>query len=117
MTLNVQVCKYIDIPLQHINNLTLLSMNRPPREHTEKLLHKLRQRIPGLVLRTTFISGFPGIVMLSQSGDCASIQTCCLGDIIAFKALTMKHLILHTQVIWLYLAVFAFDNRGRLAST
>jgi ribosomal protein S12 methylthiotransferase len=54
------VCKYIDIPLQHIDNLVLLSMNRPPRGHTEALLHKLRERIPGLVLRTTFISGFPG---------------------------------------------------------
>ena len=57
---SVQVCKYIDIPLQHISNLTLLSMNRPPQEHTVKLLHKLRSRIPGLVLRTTFICGFPG---------------------------------------------------------
>ncbi|KAL0054101.1 hypothetical protein WJX82_003811 [Trebouxia sp. C0006] len=57
---NPKVCKYIDIPLQHINNMTLLSMNRPPQEHTVKLLQKLRQRIPDLVLRTTFISGFPG---------------------------------------------------------
>lgn len=56
----MQVCKYIDIPLQHISNLTLLAMNRPPRAHTETLLRKLRDRIPGLVLRTTFISGFPG---------------------------------------------------------
>ena len=57
---HTQVCKYIDIPLQHISNMTLLSMNRPPQEHTVKLLKKLRQRIPDLVLRTTFISGFPG---------------------------------------------------------
>ncbi|KAK9830594.1 hypothetical protein WJX81_002766 [Elliptochloris bilobata] len=57
---NPKVCKYVDIPLQHICNLTLLAMNRPPREHTERLLRKLRERIPGLVLRTTFISGFPG---------------------------------------------------------
>ena len=57
---HMQVCKYIDIPLQHISNMTLLSMNRPPQEHTVKLLQKLRQRIPHLVLRTTFISGFPG---------------------------------------------------------
>jgi ribosomal protein S12 methylthiotransferase len=55
-----QVCKYIDIPLQHITNLSLLRMNRPPRQHTEDLLYKLRDRIPGLALRTTFISGFPG---------------------------------------------------------
>lgn len=55
-----QVCKYIDIPLQHISNLTLLAMNRPPQAHTVTLLHKLRDRIPDLALRTTFISGFPG---------------------------------------------------------
>jgi len=55
-----QVCKYIDIPLQHISNTTLLAMNRPPRQHTEALLHKLRDRIPGLALRSTFICGFPG---------------------------------------------------------
>lgn len=57
---NEKVCKYIDIPLQHISNLTLLAMNRPPRAYTEDLLKKLRDRIPGLVLRTTFICGFPG---------------------------------------------------------
>lgn len=56
----LQVCKYIDMPLQHMSNLTLLAMNRPPRAHTEALLTKLRERIPGLALRTTFISGFPG---------------------------------------------------------
>jgi ribosomal protein S12 methylthiotransferase len=55
-----QVAKYIDIPLQHITNLSLLRMNRPPRQHTEDLLYKLRDNIPGLALRTTFISGFPG---------------------------------------------------------
>ena len=57
----MQVCKYIDMPLQHISNLTLLGMNRPPRKHTEDLLNKLRARIPGLAMRTTFICGFPGV--------------------------------------------------------
>ena len=66
-SVDMQVCKYIDIPLQHISNMTLLSMNRPPQEHTVKLLQKLRQRIPDLVLRTTFISGFPGKVSKSPS--------------------------------------------------
>lgn len=56
----LQVCKYIDMPLQHMNNLVLLAMNRPPRGHTETLLLKLRERIPGVAIRTTFISGFPG---------------------------------------------------------
>lgn len=54
------MCKYIDMPLQHISNLTLLAMNRPPQAHTLDLLHKLRARVPGLALRTTFIAGFPG---------------------------------------------------------
>ena len=54
---NPRVAKYIDMPLQHISNLVLLGMNRPPREHTTTLLTKLRERIPDLVLRTTFISG------------------------------------------------------------
>ncbi|CAL8462163.1 g1694 [Coccomyxa elongata] len=57
---NPKVCKYIDIPLQHISNLTLLGMNRPPQLHTVTLLQKLRERIPDLALRTTFIAGFPG---------------------------------------------------------
>lgn len=60
MPRGLQVCKYIDMPLQHINNLTLLAMNRPPAGHTHALLDKLRTRIPSLALRTTFISGFPG---------------------------------------------------------
>lgn len=54
------VCKYIDIPLQHINDSVLRRMNRPSRSHTLSLLNKLREKIPGLVLRTTFITGFPG---------------------------------------------------------
>jgi ribosomal protein S12 methylthiotransferase len=57
---NPKVCKYIDIPLQHVHNLTLLAMARPPRAHADTLLTKLRERIPGLALRTTFICGFPG---------------------------------------------------------
>lgn len=57
---NPKVVKYIDIPLQHISGPVLLAMNRPHRDHTEGLLRRLRERIPGLVLRSTFICGFPG---------------------------------------------------------
>ena len=57
---NPKVCKYVDMPLQHVHNLTLLAMNRPPRAHADGLLARLRAGIPGLALRTTFISGFPG---------------------------------------------------------
>lgn len=62
-----QVCKYIDMPLQHINNLTLLAMNRPPAAHTHALLDKLRSGIPGLALRTTFISGAAAAAAAARS--------------------------------------------------
>lgn len=56
-----KVCKYVDLPLQHASNRLLASMNRyDTREDVETLLAKLRKRIPGIVIRTTFIVGFPG---------------------------------------------------------
>src|SRR4029079_11348392 len=56
-----KVVKYIDIPLQHINDRILKAMHRRvTRAQTETLLQKLRDRIPGVAIRTTLISGFPG---------------------------------------------------------
>lgn len=56
-----KVCKYVDLPLQHASNRLLASMNRyDTREEVETLLAKLRKCIPGIVIRTTFIVGFPG---------------------------------------------------------
>lgn len=56
-----KVCKYVDLPLQHASNRLLASMNRyDTKEEVETLLAKLRKRIPGIVIRTTFIVGFPG---------------------------------------------------------
>jgi ribosomal protein S12 methylthiotransferase len=55
------IVKYIDMPLQHINDQVLDRMRRhTSRELIETLLHKLRDRVPGLALRTTYITGFPG---------------------------------------------------------
>ncbi|QDU34531.1 Ribosomal protein S12 methylthiotransferase RimO [Poriferisphaera corsica] len=55
------VVKYIDIPLQHINDGVLDRMRRyTSRECIETLLRKLKERVPGIAIRTTFISGFPG---------------------------------------------------------
>lgn len=55
-----KVCKYIDIPLQHASDRLLDSMNRyDTRAQVETLLEKLRTRIPGITIRTTFIVGFP----------------------------------------------------------
>jgi ribosomal protein S12 methylthiotransferase len=56
-----RVARYVDIPLQHIDDSMLRRMRRETsRAHIEDLIHKLRARIPGLTLRTTFIVGFPG---------------------------------------------------------
>jgi len=56
-----KVARYIDIPLQHIDDSVLRRMRRETsRAHIENLIYKLRAGIPGLMLRTTFIVGFPG---------------------------------------------------------
>ena len=56
-----KILKYIDIPLQHINDGILKAMNRRgTKAEILALLHKLRERIPGLVLRTSLIAGLPG---------------------------------------------------------
>jgi len=55
-----RVVKYIDIPLQHINDRMLKAMHRRvTRRQTEDLLRRLRVRIPGVRIRTTMIAGFP----------------------------------------------------------
>jgi ribosomal protein S12 methylthiotransferase len=56
-----RVVKYIDMPLQHINDEILTKMRRRvTRRQIETLLEKLRERVPGIALRTTFIAGSPG---------------------------------------------------------
>jgi len=56
-----KVCRYIDLPLQHAADAVLKRMKRPgTRASYERLLSRIRERLPGVVLRTTFIVGFPG---------------------------------------------------------
>jgi ribosomal protein S12 methylthiotransferase len=56
-----KIVPYLDMPLQHINDTMLRRMQRRvSREQTVELVGKLRRQIPGLVMRTTFITGFPG---------------------------------------------------------
>ncbi len=56
-----KICKYIDLPLQHASNPVLKRMKRPgTRQSYETLLDRIRTRVPGVALRTTFIVGFPG---------------------------------------------------------
>jgi len=54
------VCRYLDLPLQHISTPVLSSMRRGVTRRTiERLLEKIRSRLPGITLRTTFIVGYP----------------------------------------------------------
>jgi ribosomal protein S12 methylthiotransferase len=58
---NPKICNYVDIPLQHISDNLLRSMRRGVTgEQTRKLLFELKNKIPDLTLRTTFIVGYPG---------------------------------------------------------
>src|SRR4029077_9642336 len=56
-----KVCRYVDLPLQHASADVLRRMRRPGNRSTyDKLLARIRGRVPGVTLRTTFIVGFPG---------------------------------------------------------
>jgi ribosomal protein S12 methylthiotransferase len=55
------ICRYIDIPLQHADDAVLKSMRRGITRHaTDELLTEIRHRLPGAAIRTTFIVGYPG---------------------------------------------------------
>lgn len=56
-----KVCNYIDIPLQHIADPILKSMRRgTTKERTDALLSMMREKVPGIAIRTTLITGYPG---------------------------------------------------------
>ncbi len=56
-----KVCNYLDLPLQHASDKILQSMRRQiTRDETKQLIRDIRQMIPGIAVRTTFIVGFPG---------------------------------------------------------
>lgn len=58
---NPKICKYIDIPLQHINNRILKSMKRGlSGDDTRKLIKTIREKVPGIAIRTSLIVGYPG---------------------------------------------------------
>jgi ribosomal protein S12 methylthiotransferase len=58
---NDKICKYFDIPIQHISNNMLKAMNRKTnKKNIETLLEKIRKEIPNATLRTSLIVGFPG---------------------------------------------------------
>lgn len=56
-----KICKYIDIPLQHVNSRILKSMRRNiDGEGTRKLVKTIREKVPGITIRSSFIVGYPG---------------------------------------------------------
>lgn len=55
------ICKYLDMPLQHGSTRMLTRMRRGiTQEKTERLVNDIRERVPGIAIRTTLIAGFPG---------------------------------------------------------
>jgi ribosomal protein S12 methylthiotransferase len=67
-----KVCRYVDLPLQHASDAVLTRMKRPgTRAGYERLLDRIRRRVPGVTLRTTFIVGFPG----ETEADFAELQS------------------------------------------
>ncbi|MFZ5554945.1 MAG: 30S ribosomal protein S12 methylthiotransferase RimO [Bacteroidota bacterium] len=55
------ICKYLDIPLQHISDKMLKSMRRgTTKEKTNQLIQTIREKVPGIAIRTTLITGYPG---------------------------------------------------------
>jgi ribosomal protein S12 methylthiotransferase len=61
MAVNPKICRYVDIPLQHINDKILSDMRRGhDKIATLQLLEKFKQQVPGIALRTTLMVGFPG---------------------------------------------------------
>jgi len=61
MALEPKVCKYLDMPLQHISDPMLKSMRRgTTKEKTDRLLRTIREKVPGIAIRTSLIVGYPG---------------------------------------------------------
>jgi ribosomal protein S12 methylthiotransferase len=55
-----RVCRYVDMPIQHISDRLLRKMRRPGASRTRKLLDRIRQGVPEIAIRTTLITGLPG---------------------------------------------------------
>ena len=56
-----RICPYLDMPIQHINNAILKSMRRKTsKEQILDVIQSLRSRVPGIVIRTSLMVGYPG---------------------------------------------------------
>lgn len=73
---NPKVCKYIDMPVQHISDNVLMRMRRGhSREHLVELIDRIRQSVPEICLRTTFLVGFPGETDADFEELCRFVET------------------------------------------
>ncbi|MGP1381432.1 MAG: 30S ribosomal protein S12 methylthiotransferase RimO [Dialister pneumosintes] len=80
-----KICKYVDIPLQHISDSVLKRMHRKDtKESIRKLLKKLREARPRMTLRTTLMVGFPGETEENFEELCAFIKEVSFDDMGAF---------------------------------
>lgn len=70
-----KVCKYLDIPLQHVSPRLLRAMKRPVID-VPGLVHRVRAAVPGITLRTTFIVGFPGETAADFALLAATVREC-----------------------------------------
>ena len=83
---NKKVCKYLDIPIQHISDDILRHMNRHcTHEQVYQLIEKLRKRVPGITIRSTFIVGFPGETRAQFKELCRFIKESKLDNVGFFK--------------------------------
>jgi ribosomal protein S12 methylthiotransferase len=78
-----QVCRYLDLPLQHSHPATLRRMRRPHRP-VEELLGWVREIVPDITIRTTFITGFPGETEEEHEHVRRSIETLQFGRVGVF---------------------------------
>ena len=61
MAMNERVVPYLDIPMQHVNDVILRAMNRRySRDDLFQIVERIRSRVPDIAIRTTFLVGFPG---------------------------------------------------------
>lgn len=73
---NDKICKYFDLPIQHISDDVLKRMNRKSdKKSIVNLIDKLRKEIPGVILRTTLIVGFPGETEENFNELCEFVET------------------------------------------
>jgi len=97
IAINKKICKYLDIPLQHVSNKILKLMNRrSSKEKIVDLIHKLKKKIPGISIRTTFIVGFPGETDIEFKELCDFIRAEDLTNVGFFEFSSEEGTVAHT---------------------